>query len=229
MTYAITGRCKPVIRLLEQHGARCLTIAPNTVLPEPVREHADMLVYDDGGELLTYDASLADTLRLYGVACTCPSIPLERDYPGCVRLNCLRVGGYLLANTKACAPEVLDSAHNQGLEIVHVRQGYARCSTAVLDDRAVITADSGIADSLSIRGVEVLRITPGHISLPGYDYGFIGGCCVRLGDAMIVCGDIHRHPDGGQMIEFIESRGLRVECAGDGELFDFGGAVVITR
>lgn len=29
-------------------------------------------------------------------------------------------------------------------------------------------------------GVEVLRITNGHIRLDGFDYGFIGGCSARL-------------------------------------------------
>ena len=55
------------------------------------------------------------------------------------------------------------------------RQGYSRCSVCVVSDNAIITADEGICRSAEAHGVDVLKIRPGYIDPPGFDYGFIGG------------------------------------------------------
>ena len=72
----------------------------------------------------------------------------------------------------------------------------------------IVTADSGIADAAKARGVSVLRIRPGFIELPGYDYGFIGGTAFLFGDTLCFAGDLSTHPDGGAIADFCKMNGV---------------------
>ena len=59
--------------------------------------------------------------------------------------------------------------------------------------------------------LDVLLIRPGYIILKGFDYGFIGGTCGRIGDEIIFNGDISAHPDYDAIQAFIKSRGLDIK------------------
>lgn len=63
-----------------------------------------------------------------------------------------------------------------GFSFVDVPQGYTRCCCLPVDDTSFITSDQGIAKALKAADADVLVIEKGHILLPGFDYGFIGGC-----------------------------------------------------
>ena len=76
---------------------------------------------------------------------------------------------------KYTAPELLGKVEELGLIRVNVSQGYAKCSTCVVGEDAIITYDRGIAKAADAAGMDVLVIEPGHVDLPGYDTGFIGG------------------------------------------------------
>ena len=56
-----------------------------------------------------------------------------------------------------------------------VKQGYAKCSTVLVNEQACITADTSIAAAVKQCGLDVLQIRPGFVELPGYPYGFLGG------------------------------------------------------
>lgn len=150
---------------------------------------------------------------------------VEPEYPRDVAYNALGLDGYFLHRLDATAPELLAAAERLGLEQVNVRQGYTKCSTVVVDGSAVITADSGIASALESRGLAVLRIRPGHVTLPGYDLGFLGGASGRVGDAVWFNGDLSRHPDHVAIREFIQNRGLTVVDFPGTELVDIGSII----
>ena len=112
---------------------------------------------------------------------------------------------------------------------VDVRQGYARCSSAVVDGRSVITADPGIAAALMKLGdVDVLTVEPGHVLLPGFDYGFIGGASGRVGDELIFSGDLSAHPDFRAIEAFADQRGVRLKCFPEFPLTDIGSIIEIS-
>ena len=214
--------------MLTELNAECLFIAKNVILPAPVADHADMLCYAaDERTGFSYDISLIETINKQGRAYRLPREPLGGQYPHDVRLNCLRLGKKLIANTKFCSRDILDDAEKRGLVIIHVNQGYARCSTLAVNESAVITADDGIAAALEKAGVEVLRIRQGYIRIPQYEYGFIGGAGARLGKDILFYGDPARHPHGQRIIDFINDRGLGIWCSGNHELIDFGSCVEV--
>lgn len=152
---------------------------------------------------------------------------LGPEYPRDVLYNACSTGKYFVHNLKYTAPELLAEAENIGLEMINVPQGYAKCSICVVDEDSVITYDRGIAAACALRApaLNVLLVSPGHIELPGYATGFIGGTGGRIGRAVLFNGDLSAHPDFTQIKEFIESRGLECVWFTDIPLTDIGSII----
>ena len=97
---------------------------------------------------------------------------------------------------------------------VHVPQGYSRCCCLPVDDNSFITSDAGIAKALSACNAHVLFIQKGHILLPGFDYGFIGGCAGHFSidgkRTIIFNGDLSSHPDYRKIAAFIRDREVEI-------------------
>jgi hypothetical protein len=71
-------------------------------------------------------------------------------------------------------------------------------------------------------GIDVLTVSEGHISLPPYNFGFIGGSCTECGGKVYFCGSINSHPDGARIKEFCEKHGKTAISLSDRELIDVG-------
>ena len=113
---------------------------------------------------------------------------------------------------------------------VSSRQGYSRCSVCVVNDNAIITADEGICRSAKAHGIDVLKIRPGYIDLPGFDYGFIGGASFKLSDTKLAfTGGLDKHPDAERIIEFASLHNIDIVYITDKPAFDIGGAIPITE
>ena len=150
---------------------------------------------------------------------------LASGYPKDVPYNACCTGRFFIHNLKYTAPELLDAAKSAGLTFVDVRQGYSRCSCLPVTEDAVITADRGMAEACRKAGLHVLLVSPGHVELPGYDYGFIGGCSGRVGDTVVFHGNLGGHPDGTEIRKFIEERGLAIVDFPEFPLRDIGSII----
>ena len=144
------------------------------------------------------------------------------------RLNAVSIGSFLIANEKTVSKEILEISKKLGFCTQNVNQGYPNCSILKLNDKNVITADSGIARKLESLGINVLLINPGHIALPPYAYGFIGGACGVDRDKVYFLGNIKLHPDGERMEKFIREAGLIPVNLSDEPLVDLGGLMFIS-
>ena len=133
--------------------------------------------------------------------------PVAKDYPQNVRINCLFLGGKLYG-----------------------KQGYTRCSSLVIGDNAVITADKSIAKALKADGAEVLSIQPGHIRLEGFEYGFIGGAGFFDNGTTYFFGNIKKHPDYERIKVFCAEYNSKIEILNrEEQLTDIGGVVIRTE
>ena len=105
-------------------------------------------------------------------------------------------------------------------------QGYTRCCCLPVNDSSFITSDEGIAKALEKTDADVLRISRASIALPGFDYGFIGGCAghitVNGRKTMIFNGDLSAHPDYKKIAAFIEDRDIDILFFEDFPLTDIG-------
>lgn len=153
-------------------------------------------------------------------------------YPGNIIYNAVCTGKYFIHNLRYTAPGLLEHVRLRFPDIIRVdvRQGYTRCSCLPVDEGSFITSDRGIASALAGHDSDVLLIEPGHISLPGFDYGFIGGCgggVIASGRKTLVFnGDLSRHPDYKKIAAFIKDRGIDTVFFDDFPLEDTGSILV---
>lgn len=138
--------------------------------------------------------------------------------------------GFLIHRLGVTAPALLARCRELNYRLIHVRQSYARCSCVVVDGRSLITADPGIFAALSrVPELSVLKVREGHVSLPGFPAGFLGGASGRVGQEIVFNGDVSAHPDHSAIRDFIESRGLTLRYFRGFELCDIGSIIEITE
>jgi hypothetical protein len=145
------------------------------------------------------------------------------EYPQNIAYNAVCIDKYFIHNLKYTQPEVLEKARQMGKILIDVPQGYTKCSTVVVNGSSLITADEGIARVLSdYKDIDVLKISPGYVELPGYNTGFLGGASGLVGDTMLFCGDLAAHPDYYDILSFILRRGINVKFFDSLPLLDVG-------
>lgn len=163
------------------------------------------------------DAAVASHADLYH--CSLGSrivsgMPAGPSYPENIGFNGVRLGSYFIHNLRYTAPEVRAEAERLGLTPVNVKQGYTKCSLVVVESGcsrqkrpAVITADRGIAKVLAPLPIDMLLIEEGHVRLPGFPYGFLGGASGAIGTDLLFHGNLNLHPNYTQIVEFIQAKG----------------------
>lgn len=188
-----------VLQALAAYGHLPISCAPHPALDPATASHPDMLLFPFDTGIFVHKDYAFKTDGLY-------QLPISRSpgrkYPHDVLLNAARIGKYIVCRPDVTAPEILSYARANGLTVLPVRQGYAKCNLCVVSDRAAITEDDSIAAALCKQGFDVLRVAPGGVSLPGYPYGFIGGASGNDGTHVFFCGDLALHPEGERIAAF---------------------------
>jgi hypothetical protein len=152
----------------------------------------------------------------------------QKSYPEDVGLNVCILGNKLIHNLKLTDPSVLSEADKFLIEKIYVNQGYTKCSVCVLKCDRIITGDRGIHLAALKLGIKSLLISSGFIELPGYNTGFIGGCCGKLSELSICfTGKLTKHPDEKEILKFIEDAGLEIIYLTDDPVFDVGSIIPI--
>ena len=213
--------------ILSAHGT-CVRLPASATIPLPTGAHPDTLVGVIGGEAFISDGDvmLAEALSKAGVRYRVSRHASGGKYPHDCALNFFTVGKHLICREDSLSPDVKEYALSAGYDLINVKQGYARCSAALVGG-GVITADRGIYDAVGGVGVPRLLISAGGVSLPPYEYGFIGGACGTVDEKTVLFfGSAGAHPDGAKIRAFCRSLGVDV-IEGDGELFDFGGFITL--
>ena len=174
---AVSSLAAETIAALERCGVACLPVEPCPALAVPVQAHADMVCHPLGGRRVLAARGcehLLASLRAEGFLPEETQRAPAARYPGDVLLNAARIGPLCLGSAH-CDETLLRFCEEENIRFVPVRQGYAKCSTVIVSREAVVTADPSIAAAAEGCGLDVLRIRPGFVELPGYSCGFPGG------------------------------------------------------
>ena len=219
---------------LEALGHSVVKMPPSTILPHPMCTHTVMLVFIGFGCLFTHRSYYNQNHELIdkisnerGLDIVVSDEELGISYPNDVLFNAVCIGSKLICNQKYISKHILDKAKNSGCEVILTKQGYTKCSTCVVSDNAIITADRGIYAVAISNGIDSLLIEPGHISLPPYEYGFIGGASGRYGDKVYFCGDINKHPSSKEILAFLKNHGKEAVSLSNSELLDIGSILFV--
>ncbi len=211
-------------------GFRVIKLPPLPNLPAAMASHPDMLMLAYKNEIVTSclyaesaDYILSDiTLALDGVRLNVCSDSQGDSYPYDCIYNALVIGDKLFTKTDTAASGVISLAKRHGLNIVHTNQGYPACTTLPLGNSFAITSDKGMERALQNEGIRVTLIENGDISLPPYDYGFIGGAAGTLGDTVYFLGNPEHHRAFEKIQEAIASAGMKYTALSDEPLADLG-------
>ena len=190
---------------------------------EPVGAHVDLEMIRVGEALLIHP-ELARTMPKFAHAAgvMIDDVPTEGDAPE-ERLCALMTERFVFGNQKLLSRTLVSLAKKAGIELVHTNQGYAKCSTLLLDGTHAITADAGMCRAMEKVGINVLKIGEGGVVLPPYPYGFIGGASGVFDRCVYFIGALETHPEGERIRTYIEQLGMRAISLSDGPLFDGGG------
>lgn len=214
-----------IVGALSSFGIRCIYSEKCKTFISAECEHSDMQCIHLGvdnvivlQECVTLASSLGDEgFNVYQAMRT-----VKSDYPDNVLLNACIVGDNIICRQKSTDESIFKLLPNHN--IINVNQGYAKCSIAVISDNAVITSDNGIYNTLQHSNIDCLKITQGHIILPGVDYGFIGGCSGKISkDIVVFTGKIEAHPDYENIKAFMRNYNVYYESLTNDCLFDIGG------
>ena len=228
--------CNMLQNGVENWGINVLPMPDNPCIDARLSGHADLSVLHLGGNRLLLapylkGSSFSQQLGNMGFDLEFADIEQSALYPNDAQMNVCIIGDKVIYNPKT-VPDVMVKYLTFGDRAVQInnRQGYSRCSVCVVNDNAIITADEGIYRSAEAHGIDVLKIQPGYIDLPGFDYGFVGGASFKISDTKLAfTGGLDRHPDAEQIIEFTSLHNVDIVYITDKPAFDIGGAIPIAE
>ncbi len=229
----IDGRVsKEIIDRLKKLNLKIIPTIPCKDIAEPVSYHPDMVLHPINHYTLMVAPNVfdyyEDKLSGMGIKIIKGETKLTKDYPGNIAYNVGRIDGFAVHNFKYTDEKLKYYLKKENLEFVDVKQGYSKCSMAVIDERAIITADYPIYKELSKRGIDVLLIQPGHIVLEGYSYGFIGGATGNLSkDVIMISGSMKEHPDKLKIENFIKRYNKEIYWLSHEKIIDIGTIITL--
>jgi len=197
-------------------------------LYEEVSCHPDMMLHHLGDEYMVYapgvDEKVLQALSEHGFKLIQGDTCLAAKYPGDIAYNVARVGKFAFHNLKYTDKVLERELKRRGVQLVHVKQGYTKCSVSVVDENSIITADKGIAAAALEKGLEVLQIEPEDaILLPGLSNGFIGGSTAMLDRrTWAVTGRFSLLKASDRISKFLGDRNIRILSLSDKDIVDIG-------
>ncbi len=220
------------IKELEELGLRCIILSENTDLDSEISRHADINCLNCGtGKILLSCHLKGDRAPVVDGICFDKSYELIKSpYPGDVRFNVSFIKNKLICNKKHISSNITDLAERNNIQIIDVKQGYARCSICIVNENAIITDDSKIACLLKKYQIDVLEISKGAIRLSEKHYGFIGGASGKISENEIYfSGNLSMHPDYKSIIDFLSLHNVQALFNKNRPLRDFGGFIPLTE
>jgi len=222
-------------RTNEQTIAELKNLGYNIIYTKPVKSiydglagHADMQIFRIGDKYIC-EPTVYEYYKDYikEVNLICGSKKLSQNYPDDIYYNVCVLDKNIILNTKYTLPELNRIFLNDAeLNPIHANQGYANCSTAVVAENAIITADETIYKSAIQNKIDALKITSGYIELKGFDYGFIGGATGLIEkNILAVAGSLKHHPNYNEIKSFCNVYGVDLLELGNFKAQDIGSIV----
>lgn len=150
---------------------------------------------------------------------------LLSKYPSNISLNAYITDNYLVHNLKFTDKKILEYCKNK--KTINVNQGYTKCSILPLREKAIITNDAGIYNTLKSENFDILLLPFGDIELSGFNYGFIGGVGGMISnDSMAFFGSLDNYAFGNEVKKFLYKYDIKPIYLSDTKLIDRGSLLV---
>jgi hypothetical protein len=228
--YRIGAEAENELRLA---GVDVIKTVPCTQFYEAIMGHPDMLMHPLSGNKLVIAPNVFDKLQPVltkkGFALTKGETWLNRNYPENIAYNVLRIGSKAFHHTKYTDKALLRELEREQVDLIHVKQGYTKCAVCIVNEKAVITADRRLAETMEKQGMECLLIPTGGIHLEGLDYGFIGGSAGLLSkNTLAFTGKLDNIKEYYKIVDFLSRLGIEVKILSTKQIFDIGTIIPLT-
>lgn len=145
-------------------------------------------------------------------------------YPYDSLLNVTIVGDYCFATKKQW--ETINRFID--LKPIIIKQGYSKCNICILNNKAIITSDKGIASEAPKNHLKAYFLPSDEIALSGYKNGFWGGCCGLIdNNKLLFNGDITALNCYNDLIDILEKEKIEPIYHRAGELRDIGSILTV--
>lgn len=229
VTLIIDARAPQKIKemLMQRKISIVQTSAHPDVYPA-VAYHPDIMLHHIEGNIIVYAPNtpqiLIDELRGRGFEMKKGYTLLGNKYPHTIAYNIARVGNYAFHNTTYTDPVVKELLLERGIKLIHVKQGYSKCLTCIVNQNSIITSDMEIYKKASEVGIDVLLIEPDKsIKLEPFDMGFLGGATGLIGkNKLAFTGNVEYHRNFKEILSFLSLKTVDVVMLNDERLIDLG-------
>ncbi len=231
----IDGRAnESIVKSLESLNIQVVKTIKCEELQEGIAYHPDMVIHPINHKMIIVAPNVfdyyEDIFSRKGIIVKKGEKELCRNYPDDIAYNVGRLNNYAIHNFKYTDEKLKWYLKKEGIELIDVKQGYSKCSLAVIDEESGMTSDKIIFELLSKKGLDILFIESGHISLEGYNYGFIGGCTGSYSKKQVfLTGKLSKHPDSEKILCFFNKRIVEIIYLSDDEIVDLGTIITLNN
>lgn len=217
--------------ILRNRDITLFEIPPYSGIGAPVAGHVDMQMIHICDNILVSQPhlpmALCEELKDFGFDIYIGSTVLKKDYPSDVAYNVAIVGNVAFHNKKHTDPIIVKLLSRLKIKLVHVNQGYAKCSILPISKKSIITDDPSIEKAALQEGFDVLKIPPQKkILLPGFNYGFIGGIAGFISENLLAfAGNIEMLDSKDEIKKFLYKNNVKWVNLGHKEMHDYGGLI----
>ena len=208
-----------------------ITVPLQSLVDARVSNHIDLSMFVDG--LIFIHVSIAAEIKTqmlnyvnekwYNQHVVVGNSELINTYPQDIPYNAVKLERHFFHRLDKTERAILDWVQkNPDCIITHVNQGYTRCSSLVIGNRAVITEDAGLYQHYKSLDYDVLLIETGHVKLSGFPNGFIGGAGGNISNQLVLNGSLKHHPSEKDIKAFIKRQNYKLVELDDEPLEDCG-------
>ena len=167
---------------LERRGLTVVATQRDSRLPGPVQFHPDLQTcpLPDKQMFVLKNSPLQPALKALGFSLRETQCEPSGTYPGDALCGCFPVGAVAGGQSQGHRQGHCSRGPEARLSAAASPAGLQRVFRGAGGRGKRHHSDQGMFQALRTKGFAVLLIRPGHIALPGYDTGFIGGCCGKL-------------------------------------------------
>ena len=223
---------KTLENALIQNNLSPIWLKNNEFVDERLSGHCDLMAAHLGGRRIVAceflrNSQLINNSNIPDIELLTVPNPTGKAYPMDAGLNFCLIGRKLIYNPNTANCAVVSKLD---CEMIPCKQGYTKCSICVVDENAIITADTKIAQIAAENGIEALLVEKDIAALDGFEYGFIGGASFKIDRNKIAFTGIIKKTDEKNKIEsFLSRRGIEAIYLTEHELFDIGSAIPLTE
>lgn len=229
----VDGRAsEKIVNNLEKHNIKVVRTIKCNEVQESISYHPDIVIHPINQNTVIIAPNVFDyyyeQLSPLGINVIKGEAILGCKYPRDIAYNVGRLKNIAIHNFKYTDEKLKFYLEKENIKLLNVRQGYTKCSLAIVDDISGITADVYIYKKLSELGYNMLLIEPGYINLFNEKYGFIGGTSgIYSKDIIMFTGRLDKHPDYLRIENFIDNKNKRILYLSDDDIIDLGTIITL--